>query len=364
MTLISSETTIESVPVNFPRRYKVGYASSMAGEIRKNVRLEVGEDVLYWSVVQERANWLWMQPGILQLTSQRLILLEHHAFSPDWILEIPRFAILHVTSPEDSGTDWTSISYSIGDAVKTLELRPLALRGRPSPEQTATLSRAIRAFHSGELSPNFVANAEKAHEPAAEPPSYSSVSLLTLLCLVLLVRFGFYVAKFPGEWRAKEAYTASSDCNQFLLTTRAQLEPRDPKLSQAAIADGSGGFCVVQKMTVARVWSASGQHVWLVDSRGKDYDDVRALNSVDADLWWRMRPGEAVYVLLAGDQPAWIFHKGNLFETRANPDHNFWEQSFLMLTAFLFCALITALVAVVLRRTVLARRHAVLAHAG
>jgi len=336
----------------------------MAGEIRQKVRWEVGEDVLYWSVVQERANWLWMQPGILQLTSQRLILLEHHAFSPDWILEIPRFAILNVTSPGDSGTDWTGISYSIGDAVKTLELRPLALRGRPSPEQTATLSRALRAFHSGELSHNFVANAEKPHEPAAEPPSYSNLSLLALLYLILLIRFGVYVAMFPGEWRAKQAYAASSDCNQRALTARAQLELRDPKLSQVSTADASGGFCVVQKMTVARVWSASGQHVWLLDSRGKDYDDVRALNSVDADLWWRMRPGEPVYVLLAGDRPAWIFHKGNLFETRANPEHRFWEQSFLMLVAFLFCALITALVALVLRRTVLARRHAVLAQAG
>ena len=364
MTRISTETTIESVPLNFPRRYKVGYASSMAGEIRKNVRLEVGEDVLYWSAVQERANWLWMQPGILQLTSQRLILLEHHAFSPDWILEIPRFAIIHVTNPGDSGTDWTGISYSIGDAVKTLQLRPLAFRGRPSPEQTATLSRALQAFHSGELSHNFVANTEKPNQPAAEPASYASASLLVLLYLILLIRLGVYVAKFSGEWRAKEAYAASSDCNQHVLTAPARLEQRDPKLSQASIADRAGGFCLVQKMTVARVWSASGQHVWLIDSRGKDYDNIGALHSVDADLWWRMRPGETVYVLLAGDQPAWIFHNGNLFETRANPDHNFWEQSFLMLVLFLFCALMTALVALVLRRTVLARRHAALAQAG
>jgi len=359
VTLISSETTM---PLNFPRRNKVRYASSMAGEIRKSVPLEAGEEILYCSAVQERANWLWMQPGVLQLTSQRLILLEHHAFSPDWILEIPRFAILHVTSPGD--TDWIAISYSIGDTAKTLALRPLALRGRPSPQQTATLSRALRAFHSGELSHDFVVNAEKLQESAAEPPSYSSLSPLALLYLILLLRLGVYVAKFPGEWRAKQAYAASSDCTPQVLAARAQFEARDPKLSQAAIADRSGGFCRVQKMTVARVWSASGQHVWLIDSRGKDYDHVRALNSVDVDLWWRMRPGETVYVLLAGDQPAWIFHRGNLFETRTNPEHNFWEQTSLMLVAFLFCALITALVALVLRRTVLARRPAVFAHTG
>jgi hypothetical protein len=351
------------VPLDLPRRYKVAYASTMAGEIRKNVQFEAGEEILYWSAVQQRANWLWMQPGILQLTSHRLILLEHHAFSPDWILEIPRFAIVNVRSPGDSGTDWTAVSYSIGDAVKTLELRPRALRGRPSPEQTGTLSAALQAFHSGELSHTFVANSEKQHEAAASP-RYASVSLLALLYVILFIRLGVYVAKFPGEWRAREAYAASSDCNQHALAVRAELEQQDPKLAPASVAGGTGRFCAVQKMAVVSVWSAHGQHVRLIDSRGKDYEDVGALNSVDADLWWRMQPGESVYVLLAGDQPAWIFHKGNLFETRASPDHNFWEQSFLMLVLFVFCVLITALIALVLRSTILARRHAVLAHAG
>ena len=113
-------------------------------------------------------------------------------------------------------------------------------------------------------------------------------------------------------------------------------------------------------MTVARVWSGRGQHVRLVDSRGNDYDDVGALNSVDADRWWRMQPGETVHVLLAGDQPAWIFHRGNLFETRSNPDHSFWEQSFLMLALFVVCGLIMTFIAYVLRGTVLARRHRIL----
>jgi hypothetical protein len=331
----------------------------MAGEIRRNVQFEAGEEVLYWSPVQERTNWLWMQPGILELTSHRLILLEHRAFSADWILEIPRFAIVNVRNAGDSGRDWTAISYSIGDAVKTLELRPLAFRSRPTPEESGTLAAALRAFHSGELSQNFVANSKKQH---AAPPGYRSVWLLALLYVVMLIRLGVYVAKFPGEWRAMETYAASSDCNPQVLAARAELEQRDPKLSPASIAGGTGRFCAVTTMTVLSVWSARGQHVRLMDSRGKEYDDVGALNSVAVDLWWRMRPGAAVYVLLAGDQPAWIFANGNLFETRASPDHSFWEQSFLMLALFLFCGLITALIALVVRSTILARRHAVLAH--
>jgi len=166
----------------------------MAGEIGKNVRLEAGEEILYWALVQQRTSWLWMQPGVLQLTSGRLILLEHHAFSADWILEIPRFVIVNVTSAGDSATDWTTISYSMGDAVKTLKLRPLALRGRPSLEQCGTLADALRAFHSGELSHDFVANSEKQH--AAAPPSYSSVSLLVLLCVVMLVGLGSTLPSF------------------------------------------------------------------------------------------------------------------------------------------------------------------------
>ena len=352
------------MPVALPRRYKVAYSSSIASEIRKNVQLETGEKILYWSAVQERTNWLWMQPGVLQLTSQRLILLEHHAFSADWILEIPRFAIVNVASAGGPGTEWTAISYSIADAVETVEVRPLAFRGHPPPEKSGILLDAVRAFHSGELSDKFVTNSEKQHEPAAGPPSYSTVFLLVLLCVVMYVRLGVYVARLPGEWRAMEAYDASSDCNENFLAAQAELEQRGGKLAQASTATGTSVFCAVQTMTVLGVWSARGQHVSLMDSRGREYGDIDALNSVNVDRWWRMQPGEKVYVLLAGDQPAWIFHGGNLFETRLNPNHRFWEQSFLMLVLFFFCALVTALIVFVLRATLLARRHAALAQAG
>lgn len=351
------------MPLDLPRRCKVVYASSMAGEIRKNVQFEPGEEILYWSAVQERTNWLWMQPGVLHLTSHRLILLEHHAFTADWILEIPRFAIVNVTTAGDSGKDWITISYSSAAALETVELRPLAFRGRPSPEQSGILLDALRTFHSGELTSASAETSEKQHQAIASPPSYSTVALLALLCAVLFVRLGMYVAQFPGEWQAKQAYDASSDCNEARLPAQAELERSRPAPTQASIAASASTFCDVQTMTVFRVWStrsAPYQHVGLMDSSGQAYYDIGALNSVNASLWWRMQPGEKVYVLLAGDQPAWIFHDGNLFETRANPDHNFWEQSFLMLVLVVFCGLMTALIAFVLRGTVLARRHAAL----
>jgi hypothetical protein len=91
------------------------------------------------------------------------------------------------------------------------------------------------------------------------------------------------------------------------------------------------------------------------------FDDVGALNSVDTHAWWQMRTGENVRVLMAGDQPAWILHGADLFETRDHPDLNFWEQFTLMLAALLFSALFTALTVYVLRSTILGRRHAALA---
>jgi hypothetical protein len=77
----------------------------------------------------------------------------------------------------------------------------------------------------------------------------------------------------------------------------------------------------------------------LEDSTGRPYYDIGALSSVNVPRWWRMRTGEKVYVLLAGDQPAWIFHDGDLFATCENPDHKFWEQSFLMVVSLAFCGL-------------------------
>jgi len=352
------------VPSELPRRYKATYASSMAGEIRKNVQLEPGEEVVYWCSVQVRTNWFLMQPGVLQLTARRLILVEHHAFSADWILEIPRAAIGSVTATGDSGSDWTAISFSGVTGVETVNLRPLAFRGRPSPQQSGVLLDALRTFHGGELSRNAIANSEKQRAAAAGPPSYSSVALLALLGVVLFLWAGIYITKFPEEWRAKQAYDASSDCNPAHLLAPATLDRMGPLPAQSSIGASAGAFCLAQTMTVLRVWSthnAPYQHVDLMDSSGKEYYDIGALNSVNTNLWWRMRVGVKVYVLLAGNRPAWILHDGDLFETRESPDHNFWEQSELMLACFFFCGVVAALTVFVLRRTMLARRHAALA---
>lgn len=348
-----------------PRCYKASYASSRAGEIRKNIHLEPGEEVLYSASVQKRTNWLLMQPGILDLTSRRLILLEHHPFSADWILEIPRSAIVNITTTGNSGNDWASISYSNAGSMETVRLRPLALRRRPSPEESGVLLDALRAFQSGELSRNVIEKSDKHHETDAGLPSYSSFALLALLCFVLFVRLGLYVADLPAAWHAKHAYDGSPDCNASRLLAQAELERNDPALTKASTAPQASVFCAVQPMTVFRVWStrrAPYQHVGLMDWRAKVYDDIGALNSVDVHAWWQMRqPGEKVDVLLAGDQPAWILHGTDLFETRVNPDHNFWEQFTLMLASFLFCCLFTALTVYALRSTILGRRRVALA---
>jgi hypothetical protein len=336
----------------------------MAGEIRKNVQLDPGEEILYSAGIQKRTNWLLQQPGVLELTSRRLILLDHHFFSADWILEVPRNAIVNITPPKNSGSDWTTISFSNVGSVETEKLRPFALRGRPSPEESGALLDALRAFQSGDLTRKEVEKSEKRHEAAQDPPSYSGFAWFALLCLVLVVRVGMYAVNLSAEWHAKQAYEASPDCDETRLATQAGLDHRKPALAVASSAPQAGGFCNVERMAVSRLWStrrAPYQHVGLADSRGKMYDDVGALNSVDTHAWLQMRRGESVYALMAGDQPAWILHGADLFETRGHPGHKFWEQFTLMLAALLLCGLFTALGLHVLRSTILARRHAGLA---
>jgi hypothetical protein len=347
-----------------PRRYKAKYAPSMGGEIRKNVQLEPGEEIHYSAGVQVRTNWLLVQPGILELTSRRLILLEHHSFSADWILEIPRPAVVNRTAPENSGSDWASISYSNEGSVETIKLRPFAWRSRPSPEDSGVLLDALRAFQSGELTCKVVEKSEKDHEAAAGPPSYSGFAWFALFCFLLLARVGMYAVSLPAEWHAKQAYDASSDCNEARLTARAALDRSDPELAKASTPVQANSFCTIQPMTVFRIWSerrAPYQHLGLADSRGQTYDDIGALNSVDTRAWLQMRRGETVYVLMARDKPAWILHGADLFETRDNPNHSFWEQLLLMLAAMLLCGLFAALALYVLRSTILGRRHAALA---
>ena len=76
-----------------------------------------------------------------------------------------------------------------------------------------------------------------------------------------------------------EAYDASSYCNENLLAAQAELQQRGTKLTQPPIATSTSGFCAVQPMTVVGVWSARGQHVSIMDSCGKEYADIGALNS-------------------------------------------------------------------------------------
>ena len=350
-----------------PRRYKAQYASSMGGEIRKNVSLEPGEEIYYSAAVQTRTNWLLMQPGLLELTSHRLVLLEHHFVSTDWLREIPRSAIINITGSEDSRGDWVSISYSSAGSVETIKLRRFVLRGRPSSEESGVLLDALRAFQSGKLNKRVVENSEKRHEAAASPPSYSAFAWFALICLVLLGRVGMDMTNVPAQWQAKQAYHASPDCNEAHLAVQAALDRSNPILSKSPPAPPASTFCTIQRMTIFRRWStrrAPYQHVGLADSRGKMYDDVGALNSVDTRAWLQMRPGETVYVLMAGDQPAWILHGADLFETRAHPAHNFWEQFVLMLAALLFSGLFIALALYVLRSTILARRREALSFAS
>jgi hypothetical protein len=135
--------------VDFPRRYKTRYASTMAGEIRKNVALASGEDILYSLRVRERKNWFIGQPRLLSITPLRIILLEHNLFSADWILEIPRSAVTQVSHEETTLNAWVSFIYAEMGETRVVQLQPM-LRN-VSTEANQELFCMLNAFHRGEL---------------------------------------------------------------------------------------------------------------------------------------------------------------------------------------------------------------------
>jgi len=132
-----------------PRRYKARYGASMAIAIRKNVTLQPGEEFLYSQSVRERKNLFIAQPRFLALTSPRLFLLEHHLFSADWILELPRSAVTHVFRDGGVMKNWINFNYSNAGDAHTVRIQPM--RRRVSQEENQKLFSALNAFHCGQL---------------------------------------------------------------------------------------------------------------------------------------------------------------------------------------------------------------------
>jgi hypothetical protein len=131
-----------------PRRYKAHYASSMAGEIRKNVILNPGEEIILSGSVRERKNWLIAQPRLFAITPRRIILLEHNLFTADWILEIPRSSVTRVSN-ESLKNGWVEFSYLNAGEMLSVRIQPM-LRV-PSQDESRELFSALDAFHRGEL---------------------------------------------------------------------------------------------------------------------------------------------------------------------------------------------------------------------
>jgi hypothetical protein len=129
-----------------PRRYKASYAPSMAAEMKKNVELLPGEELLFETAIKQKKNWLLWSPGILWLTNCRVALLEHHLFTGDWILELPPQAIAAVQCEEDDPNDCIAVDYSSDGGAFRLLLLPFFLRSRPSREERGALLNALRKF--------------------------------------------------------------------------------------------------------------------------------------------------------------------------------------------------------------------------
>jgi len=132
-----------------PRRYKARYVASMAGEIRKNVALAAGEEIVHSQLVRERKSWLVAQPRLLAITDLQMILLEHHLFSADWILEIPRSAVTKVSREESLMNSWVEFTYLDNGQSRTVQVQPM-LRTR-SEKANQELFMILSAFQSGRL---------------------------------------------------------------------------------------------------------------------------------------------------------------------------------------------------------------------
>jgi hypothetical protein len=131
------------------RRYKAKYAATMAGEIEKNVSLEPGEEFQSWSLVREKKNWLLAEPRMLAVTPKRIVLLEHNFFTADWIMEIPRSAVMQVFREETLANAWVVFTYAAEGQTREVRIQPM-LRGI-SKEANLQLFDILDAFQRGEI---------------------------------------------------------------------------------------------------------------------------------------------------------------------------------------------------------------------
>jgi hypothetical protein len=147
-----TNTRINFMDIDLPRRYKARYASSMAGEINKNVILAPDEKIVYSHLVRERKNWLFGRPRLLAITPIRLILLEHNQFSADWILEIPCSALIQVSQEESLMSGWVNFTYSDMGEARCVRIQPMSLvPRRVSGKENQELFEVLSTFQQGEL---------------------------------------------------------------------------------------------------------------------------------------------------------------------------------------------------------------------
>jgi hypothetical protein len=92
----------ESDRVAEVRRFKAGYAPSIAVEIDRSCPLSPGEQVLAHGRIRVRHGW--RSPlGYYRVSSDRLCVLTHHALGPDEVVEVPRSCITKVSPPNARG---------------------------------------------------------------------------------------------------------------------------------------------------------------------------------------------------------------------------------------------------------------------
>jgi hypothetical protein len=131
------------------RRYRAHYASSVAAEIKQNVALAEGEKIVYSQFIRERANWMMGKPRLLAITWLRLVLLEHNIFSADWIIEIPRSAVLDASRDVSSMRRWVSLRY-LDDKAQTRSIWLQPMERHMTDDDVEGLHAILNAFREGQ----------------------------------------------------------------------------------------------------------------------------------------------------------------------------------------------------------------------
>ena len=128
---------------NDVRRFKAKYGLTRELTMEKNIAFDSGESVWFSAPVIQRKGWFQRVSGLVWLTQERLLLLEHYAFVRDCILEVPRACVTFV---ERLPLRRVVVTYLDSSGVGKLDLQQYP----PINDDGDQFADAVERFKSGD----------------------------------------------------------------------------------------------------------------------------------------------------------------------------------------------------------------------